>query len=49
MFIMEDPIFGFFAICETMDIIEQQSMPHVSGIHIESGLDFDNVFEHSII
>jgi len=49
MFIIEEPILGFFAIWETADITEQQSIPHVSGIQIESGLDFANVFEHSII
>ena len=49
MFIIDDPILGFFVIRETADITEQQSMPHVSGIQIESGLDFDNVFVHSII
>src|SRR5712692_4415166 len=49
MLTIEVPSFGLFTICEIMEIIEKHSMPHVSGIQIESGLHLDKILEHSII
>ena len=39
--IIEEPIFGFSAFCETIPNIEKFSIPQVSGIQIVSALEFD--------
>ena len=36
--IIEDPILGLKAFCDTAAVIAKFSIPHVSGIHIVSGL-----------
>jgi hypothetical protein len=44
---IEEPMAGFAAFCETMLSIEKFSMPHVSGTHIASIDVFDKIFVHS--
>jgi hypothetical protein len=45
--IIEEPMVGFMAFCETILSIEKFSMPQVSGTHIVSMDVFDKISEHS--
>src|SRR5947209_18756008 len=49
MLIIDEPIFEFFTTCDTAPSIENPSIPHVSGIQIESGLYLDRILAHSNI
>jgi hypothetical protein len=46
---IEEPICGFGAFCETILSIEKFSIPHVSGIQIVSTEVFDKICEQSKI
>ncbi len=45
--IMDEPIFGFDAFCDTMLSMEKFSIPQVSGTHMVSMDVFDKISEHS--
>jgi hypothetical protein len=49
MLIIDEPIFGDKAFCETMLSIAKFSMPQVSGIHMVSILYFESNVEQSRI
>jgi hypothetical protein len=47
MLIIEEPILGCGAFCETILSIEKFSIPQVSGIQMVSIEVFDKISEHS--
>ena len=49
MLIIDEPIFEFLTICDTVASIDIPSIPHVSGIQTESGSYLDKILEHSNI
>ena len=48
MLIMDEPIFWVLVLFATAPNIEKFSIPHVSGIQIESIFVLDIIFVHSI-